>query len=273
MIRVFRRLYGLGVRRLIVSVMLVSMLALTLSGCDVDTPQNTFDPKGEVADKQKDVFLAAMWPALIIMIGVLLATVIIVLRFRRRDDDPIPKQTHGNTRLELAWTIAPALLLLGLGIPMVATLWDIGGDPSDDAFQVDVQGVQWQWLFSYPELIDENGQPLGPEIGEVTVPVGREIAINLSSPDVIHSFWLPKIAGKLDAVPGRDNRMWIKVDEPGSYSGQCAEFCGLSHADMTFVVHALSEEDFEAWMAEQGATPARESDGVGGAEQDGNTGE
>jgi cytochrome c oxidase subunit 2 len=236
-------------RRVIVSFALLAMLALFAFGCDVDTPQNTFDTKGEVASKQKDVFLAAMWPALIIMIGVLAATVIILIRFRRRSEDYIPKQTHGNTRLELAWTIAPAIILLALGIPMVATLWDISRDPSDDAFVVNVEGQRFLWRFEYPELVDENGNA-AQTFREVTVPAGREVALHLTSIDVIHSFWVPKLAGKLDAVPGRTNTMWLKADEPGSFSGQCAEFCGLEHANMSLIMHALGEDDFEAWADE-----------------------
>lgn len=269
MSRFTRQIRGLAAnrRRFVVGLMLLGLLALMLSGCDVDTPQNTFDPKGEVADKQKDIFLAAMWPALIIMIGVLVATVVIVLRFRRREGDAIPKQTHGNTKLEIAWTIAPAILLLGLGVPMVATLWDISGDPSDDAYPVDVRGEQFQWVFTYPEIVDENGQPLMgfSRTGDfLTVPAGREIAINLTSNDVIHSFWVPKLAGKLDAVPGRTNTMWIRVDEPGSFAGQCAEFCGLDHANMRLTVTALSEEDFQAWAEEQVAPSDEGEDGGDG---------
>jgi len=236
-------------RRVIMGFALLAMLALFAFGCDVDTPQNTFDPKGPVADKEKNVFLWAMWPALVIMIAVLAATVIIMLRFRRRSEDYIPKQTHGNTTLELAWTLAPALLLLGLGIPMVAVLWDIGRDPSDDAFVVNVEGQRFLWRFEYPELIDENGNP-AQTFTEVTVPAGREVALHITSIDVIHSFWVPKLAGKLDAVPGRTNTMWLKADEPGSFAGQCAEFCGLDHANMSLIMHALGEEDFDAWANE-----------------------
>lgn len=241
---------------------LLVMLALFAFGCGADLPQNTFDPKGEVAEKQKDVFLLAMWPALVIMIAVLAGTVLIILRFRRRSEDYIPKQTHGNTTLELAWTLAPALLLLGLGIPMVSVLWDIGRDPSDDAFVVNVEGQRFLWRFEYPELIDENGNP-AQTFGEVTVPAGREVALHLTSIDVIHSFWVPKLAGKLDAIPGRTNTMWLKANEPGSFSGQCAEFCGLEHANMRLTMIALGEEDFDAWAAEiTGAGPAASAAGV-----------
>ena len=251
-------------RRAIAAVALLAMLAPFAFGCGVDTPQNTFDTKGEVADRQKDLFLYAMWPALIIMILVLGATVIILLRFRRRSEDYIPKQTHGNTTLELAWSIAPAILLLGLGIPMVVAIWDLGRDPSDDAFVVNVEGQRFLWRFEYPELLDENGNP-AQTFREVTVPAGREVALHLTSIDVIHSFWVPKLAGKLDAVPGRTNTMWLKADEPGSFSGQCAEFCGLDHANMTLIMHALGPEDFDAWAAEiTSGGPAASAPGVDG---------
>lgn len=277
MMRIKRHLKGLTVRRAVICILLLGLLALLLSGCDVNTPQNTFDPKGEVADKQKDIFLAAMWPALIIMIGVLLATVVIVLRFRRREGDPIPKQTHGNTTLEIAWTIAPAVLLLGLGIPMVATLWEIGGDPSDDAYPIEVTGQQFSWEFAYPDILDENGAPLVQQSAlsePLIIPAGRQIAIHVTSKDVIHSFWVPKLAGKLDAIPGRMNSMWFKATEPGSFAGQCAELCGLRHAEMHLTVTALSAEDFQAWVDEQTAPPADGQDAPAGdgSEQDGDTG-
>lgn len=254
-------------RQAVAGLALLGLLALFAIGCGVDTPQNTFDTKGEVADRQKTVFLVAMWPALVIMIGVLVATVAILIRFRRRSEDEIPKQTHGNTPLELAWTIAPAILLLGIGIPMVAALWDIGRDPSPDAFQVNVEGQRFLWKFEYPELLDESGDPV-VTFGEMTVPAGREIALNITSIDVIHSFWVPKLAGKLDAIPGRTNTMWLKADEPGSFSGQCAEFCGIGHADMGLLMIALAAEDFEAWVGEVTASGSSAS-AVG---LDGNTG-
>lgn len=274
MMRTIRHLREFVVRRRVVlGVMLLALIALLTVGCDVDTPQNTFDPKGEVADQQKDVFLYAMWPALIIMIGVLLATLVIVLRFRSREGDPIPKQTHGNTKLELAWTIAPAILLLGLGVPMVATLWDIGRDPADDAFPVVVEGQRFSWVFTYPEVLKENGQPVVGVSGagdSMVIPAGREVAVTLEAIDVIHSFWVPKLAGKLDAIPGRQNTMWLIANEPGSFSGQCAELCGIGHGDMLLSVTALGEEDFQAWVDEVTVGGGAESDGA--AEEEGDTG-
>jgi cytochrome c oxidase subunit 2 len=250
------------------------MSVILFSGCDVfatDTPQNTFNPDGEVASTQRDLFLMSMWPALVIMIGVLGAVVVIMLRFRRRSDDEMPVQTHGNTPLELGWTIAPAILLAILAIPMMIALFDIGREPADDAFVVNVEGQRFNWVFEYPEVKDDKGKPL-VKIGELFVPTDREIAINLTSIDVIHSFAIPRIAGTRDAIPSIDadkdgvldhvETMWIKVDEPRSYytddthslyyQGQCRELCGADHANMKIRLYAMDETDFDKWKAEVG---------------------
>lgn len=234
---------------LLTGALVIVLLALFLAGCETDTPQNTFDARGEVARQQRDLFYLAMWPAIVIMFFVLGGLVVTLLRFRRRSPDEVPKQTHGNTKLEIAWTLAPTALLIGLGVPMVALIFDLGRPPSDDAFRVNVTGVQWQWLFEYPDLLDENGEPVGT-IRELHVPAGREVALTITSEDVIHSFWVPKLGGKLDAVPGKENVMWLRADEPGSFSGQCAEFCGLGHAEMRLVLIAHDQEDFQAWADE-----------------------
>ncbi len=238
-------------RRLIPAFILVGLLALFLSGCDTDTPQNTFDTKGEVAKKQADIFFLAMWPAIAVMILVLGGLVVIMLRFRETDPQHIPPQVHGNTRLELAWTIAPAILLLAIGIPMVATIYDLGREPSEDAFRVDVIAQRFSWEFQYPEYTDEDGTPLSVFDQEgFHIPAGREVAFYLESVDVIHSFWLPKLGGKLDIVPGQTRVLWLRADEPGSFSGQCAEFCGLNHADMRMTVIAQPQAELDAWAAE-----------------------
>ena len=183
-----------------------------------------------------------------------------MVRFRSRRGQGLPRQVHGNTRLEIAWTVAPAVLLLGLAVPMVAAIADLGRAPSKDALQVKVIGRQWIWEFQYPDFKDAQGNPLS-SFTELHIPVGREIAASLESQDVIHSFWVPRLAGKLDVVPGRTNRFWFNATEADTYSGQCAEFCGLGHAEMRLVVVAESEADFQAWVDEQLAKTA----GAGGS--------
>jgi len=255
---------------------LLSVFALLLAGCDADVPQNTFDDQGPVARDQERLFLLAMWPAIVVMIGVLAACVIILLRFRRRSPDEVPVQTHGNTRLELTWTIAPALLMLGLGIPMLVMIWDQGGDPPADAYHVNVIGQRFSWEFQYPDIVDESGNPVSV-FNEAHIPVGRDVAFHLRSIDVIHSFWLPKLGGKLDVIPcievpladgatkppddpkapgvpdcigGSVNTLVLKADRAQTLHGQCVELCGTGHGDMKMIVHADDEADFEAWADE-----------------------
>lgn len=258
--------------RAIASLMLIALLALMLSGCDIietDTPQNTFDTQGEVADKQANIFYIAMWPALVILFGVLGGILLIALRYRERDpNSPPPRQVHGNTRLEIAWTIAPAVLLLLIGIPMVALIGDLDADADDDAYTIDVIGQRYSWIFQYPEELDSEGQPLQTFDGVAHIPVDRQVNFRLRSLDVIHSFWVPKLGGKRDVFPclvsnpdadpidvpecegGQLNQLWLVADEPQSFSGQCAEYCGLEHANMRLTVVADDEADFRAWVDE-----------------------
>jgi len=250
----------MGVRRpglrLLLTLALV-LLAVLLAGCETKDPQNTFSPVGDVADDQRDLFNLVLWPAVVILILVEGLLVVALLRFRRRSPDELPKQVHGNTRLELAWTIAPALLLMVLAVPTVASIVELGRAPSADALKVTAIGQQWVWSFQYPDYKDAQGNVLTvfgtpEELPEMHIPPNLEIAVQLQSADVIHSFWVPKLAGKTDAIPGRNNRMWLIAREPGTYSGQCAEFCGLAHAEMRFVVVVHENmDDFQQWVDDQ----------------------
>jgi cytochrome c oxidase subunit II len=242
----------IAARRLVPALLLIASSFL-LSGCEVfSSPQNTFNPAGKVAEDQKFQFLFVMWPALVIMILVLGACVAIPLMFPRKKGDPgLPKQVHGHTGLELTWTIIPAILLAVIAVPTVAGINDLGREPAEDALIVRVEGQRFTWLFDYPE-IDAGGAPLGNEPNLLRIPVGREVGLQIYSTDVNHSFWIPKLAGKTDAINEHANHMWIRADEAGTFVGQCAEFCGLSHSDMRFEVIAMPEAEFDAWVQEQG---------------------
>lgn len=245
---------------------LLPILVLGMAGCGVEAPQNTFSPAGEVAEKQRTIFYMAMWPAVAILIGVWVVLVVALIRYRRRPGRPLPKQVHGNPVMEVMWTLAPLALLLGLAVPMVSTIFHLGRNPKPEALRVRVIGHQWVWEFQYPTIVDENGKPLTilgtpDRPPELHVPVGREIALEITSADVIHSFWVPRLGGKMDAIPGKFNHMWLIINKPGVYPGQCAEFCGLLHADMRLLVVAHdSEEDFQRWAQEM---LARQSKGGG----------
>jgi cytochrome c oxidase subunit 2 len=251
----------------LVALIVLTLLCLLAAGCigDTDTPQNTLAPEGEVANQQRDLFMLAMWPALVVMILVLGGILVMVLRFRRRPDDAIPKQTHGNMSLEVAWTIVPTLIIIiFVGIPMIPAIFELGDEPASDAFPVNVTGQRFNWFFEYPEILDAEGQPVqAARPGELHIPAGRQVALTLKADDVIHSFGVPRLAGTRDAIPGEENTFWIKADQPGSFAGQCRELCGTGHADMLILVTALNEEDFEDWSREMAAGAKKVPDGGG----------
>jgi cytochrome c oxidase subunit 2 len=224
-------------------------LAALLAACRQPYPYNTLTPAGPVADKQADLFNIVFWIAVAVFVLVEGALVVAMIRFRSRGAGETPKQIHGNTRLEVIWTILPALLLAGVAVPTVGTLFDLADVP-EGGLRVQVIGPQWWWEIQYPELdvITAN---------EVHVPTDRPVNLTLRSDDVIHSFWVPRLAGKQDLIPGRDIELSISAPEPGTYRGLCAEYCGLSHANMRFRVIAQEPADFEAWVETQrSAAPA-----------------
>lgn len=221
-----------------------SLVALMASGCgDENLPQNSLDPQGPVArqlDRLIDpVFLVAA-AVFVLVQGLVLY---VAFRYRRRSDDDAPKQVHGNPKAEIAWTIAPAVILLVIGVFTVVTLFDINETPAGPGVvKVTVRARQWWWQYEYPDrgVVTAN---------EMHIPTGQKISLTLLSDDVIHSFWPPKLAGKLDIVPNRVNKMMIQASKPGTYFGQCGEFCGISHANMRLRVIAHTPADFEKWVS------------------------
>jgi len=173
------------------------------------------------------------------------ALVIILIRFRARPDDTgIPPQIEGNTLLEFVWTVVPIILLVILAVPTVRDAYALAQVPQGShVLEVRVTGHQWWWEFQYPQLGITTAD-------ELHIPVGEKVSLQLTSADVIHAFWVPRLGGKVNAIPGQVTTMWLQADQPGTYPGQCAEFCGLSHAEMRFVVVAQSPSDFRQWVQE-----------------------
>jgi cytochrome c oxidase subunit 2 len=231
-----------------------------LTSCVHNSPQDALKPEGSVSRELNNLF----WPVFWIAVGVfvLVAGLILtaIVRFRARDEDEAPVQVHGNTRLELTWTLVPFLLLAGIAIPTVKTVFDINRIPSA-GLEVDATGHRWWWQFSYPAQHISTAN-------EMHIPAGQKVVIHLTSVDVIHNFWPPELAGKLYAIPGRTNRMVIEADHPATYYGQCAEYCGTSHANMRFRIVAQSPSDFDAWMSAQqqgpGAIDPADADALAG---------
>ncbi len=169
------------------------------------------------------------------------------LRFRRRAPLPFqePPQIHGNTRLEVMWATVPALILVGLFGITVSRLGDLSQLPTDpNTLHISVTGRQFQWDFGY-------GNSGVTTTNDLHLPVGTPLVFDVTSVDVIHSFWVPALYGKIDANPGRVNRITYTVNQPGTYRGVCAELCGNGHAGMQFRVEAVSQADFDTWLADQ----------------------
>jgi cytochrome c oxidase subunit II len=211
--------------------------------------QTTLHPKGPSARTILNLFTPFFWIAVVIGIAVCVATVYVAIRYRRRSDDERPVQTHGNTPLEIGWTIIPALLLIVMAVPTVAVIFSLAKPPTGpDVVHIDVTGHQWWWEYGYKDK--DTGFTTA---NEMHIPVGRPVYLSLRSIDVIHSFWVPNLAGKKDVVPGRTQFLKIEASQPGTWLGQCAEFCGLSHANMRLRVIADTPADYAKWVASQKA--------------------
>jgi cytochrome c oxidase subunit 2 len=162
---------------------------------------------------------------------------------RSRDADG--QQVHGNTRLELIWTVIPVVILAAIGTVVFVELPNISGAPASAAnkLEITVEGHQFYWLFEYP-----NG---ARSINELHVPVGQDVELKVLSADVVHSWWIPQLQGKIQAIPGRTNHTWFRVDRAGTYYGQCAELCGLYHDVMKATVVATSQADYKSFISSQ----------------------
>ncbi|HUW04289.1 MAG TPA: cytochrome c oxidase subunit II [Acidimicrobiales bacterium] len=245
----------------------LAIVALAVSACgtawDDDAPMDTFRPAGSQADKIFDLVVPVFLIAGVVFVLVMGAALYIAFKFRAADgDDALPEQTHGNTRLEIGWTILPAVILAFVAVFTVATILDLA-DQSEDALSIDVYGQQWWWGYEYDTNSD--GAVDFVTANELVIPAGEEVNLSITSRDVIHSFWAPALNGKKDAVPGRIHPLTFEAAEPGLYIGQCTEFCGLSHAYMRLRVVALAPADYAEWVANQErqavepSTPAAEA--------------
>lgn len=236
--------------------LVVGALFVCLLACTPSHPMSTFDTLGPVARSQAILFYVIFWVGLVVFIAVEAAIIYAAVRYRRRKNQGDPPQIHGNHKLEITWTIIPVIILAIVAIPTVITIFDNHNSPKtpeEGGLLVEAIGHQWWFEFRYPEsgVVTAN---------ELYIPVGEVVNVDLVSVDVIHSFWIPKIAGKVDMVPGVDNTIWIQADEPGEFYGQCAEFCGVAHANMRFKVIAKPKAQFDQWLRDQAASAVESAD-------------
>lgn len=256
-------------RRRSLAVRGLSALGLTglLAGCAAEgKPLDIFQGDGSQSQIINDLQIPVFWIAVVVGVLVMAAVLLIVVKFRAKpDDDDLPAQTHGALGLELGWTLLPAVLLAFVAVGTVVTIFDLAETP-EDAIEIDVYGQQWWWGFEYD--VDQDGEIDITTATEMVIPAGQDVVVNIKSRDVIHSFWIPALNGKKDAVPGRTHQINIQADEPGIYRGQCTEFCGLSHSRMQMRVIALPQDEYDAWVENQlqdAATPT-DAEAVAGLE-------
>ena len=219
---------------------------------------------GVPKDDFQGLFNITLWiaiPIFLLVEGLLLYA---IFRYRRRSASEMPNQIEGNRNLELFWTVASFLIIAVLFVLTVRSFQeDYEVEADEDVtpdLMVHVTGYMFNWDYEY--FLGEGEETGMMTTKEVKIPAGRNVLLEITSSDVQHSFWVPDLAGKVDAIPGYVNSMWLKVDEPGTYIGQCAEYCGLNHYEMLIEVDVMEPEAFDQWLAE-GMAAATEFEPIG----------
>jgi cytochrome c oxidase subunit 2 len=262
------------------------MISLLLADADAATQNlSIFDPVSPPAEWIRDLSVLVLAITGFIFIAVEGILIYSIVRFRRRAAigiNPVadatglaeaePPQVYGSKPIEIAWTAAPALVVFVLVLVSARTLWEVNRPPpppqeDDNTLFVTVIGRQWWWEYTYDHY---NGRELGfTTANELHMPasedgLARRVYLTLKSADVCHSFWVPRLAGKTDCIPGRTNSMWFQTDRAGLYVGQCAEYCGTQHANMLLRVVVDSPRVFERWLEKEQKPAAEDPDARAG---------
>ena len=271
-------------RRFLAPLFVLLTLAVTSCASASSTPQTTLKPAGPEGRYIDSLFWPVFWIAVAVFCLVLGVTTYCVVRFRARGEDDAPKQIHGSAKLEITWTIIPFLILVGVGAASVIGTFHLARTPkgapmtltaasatspatiTGDVLEVNVIAHRWWFEFRYPGLgaIDPTTGKRTDLVtaGELHIPVRKNVYLDITSnepagspegvgPGVIHNFWIPRLAGKIYAIPGRHSKLILNADNPGIYPGQCSEFCGISHANMRMRAVAQTADQFAAWVTNQ----------------------
>jgi cytochrome c oxidase subunit 2 len=238
---------GISRLRRIASFGITVGLVLALAACEQSHPNTTFTPHSDYGRAIDFLWDRLLLLGTIVFVLVEAGILYIVFRYRKREGDQPPPQTHGNVIIEILWTLIPAFILLFIAVPTVRTIFKTQAKAVAGALEIEVTGHQWWWEFRYPEygIITAN---------EIYIPTGRTVNFKLTSVDVIHSFWTPQLGGKRDAVTNRTNYIWLTPDsslKPSEWNGFCTEYCGTSHAKMRFRVFTVKPDQFASWVENQ----------------------
>lgn len=229
------------------SIIVLVGFSLLLAACANGGPLDSLDPQGPIAEDIDGLFKMTLYIATGIFIFVQAAILVAVFAFRDRKGRKEPKQTHGNAKLEVLWTVIPVVILAAIAVPTVQTVFKYT-ECAPDAMHIEVVGHQWWFEYNYVDYDIATANVL-------VIPTDTEICLDMTSDDVIHNYWIPKLNGKRYLVPGQDTVLLLEAPDPGEYWGHCAEFCGLSHALMRARVEAMEPASFEAWAVAQEAPP------------------
>jgi cytochrome c oxidase subunit 2 len=234
-------------RRLAIAA-LTAVIVVGLVACSTTVPNTTLAPKTEFGRAIDALWDTLLFWGTIVFILVETFLIYVIVRFRRREGQPAPRHVHGNTTLEIAWTLAPAVILAIIAVPTVKTIFDTQRAAPANALTVEVIGHQWWWEFRYPQygVVTAN---------ELYLPTGRTANFVLRTQDVLHSFWIPQLGGKRDLITNRTNHVWFTPESTAVWNGVCVEFCGTSHANMRFKTFVVSPDQFEAWTGHQKGGP------------------
>ncbi len=228
--------------------LVLALLLLALTACSGPFPQSVFAPQSDYGTAIDGLFWNIFWWAVVVFVIVETLLIVAIVRYRARPGARAPKPVHGHTALEIGWTLAPALILVFIAVPTMRTIFATAGHAPEGALRVEVIGHQWWWEYRYPTLAISTSN-------ELHLPVGTPIQIEMTSADVIHSFWVPALGGKRDLSQGHTTRIAFRADSAGEYWGQCAEFCGASHANMRLRVVVQPDSAFQHWVDGQRAAP------------------
>lgn len=228
---------------------MMAVLTLTIAACEQSHPNTTFTPHSEYGRAIDFLWDRLLLLGTIVFVLVEAGLIYIMIRYRKRETDQRPPQTHGNVVVEIIWTLIPAFILLFIAVPTVRTIFKTQAKAIPGALEIEVIGHQWWWEFRYPEYNITTAN-------EIYLPTGRTVNFKLTSVDVIHSFWIPQLGGKRDAITNRVNHIWLTPDstmETSEWNGFCTEYCGTSHAKMRFRVYTVQPDQFASWVASQRA--------------------
>jgi len=227
-------------------------LLFAISACSGGHPNSTLVPHSDLGREIDFLWDRLLLLGTIVFVLTEAALLFIVFKYRHREGQAKPPQTHGNAKLEITWTLIPAVILVFIAVPTVRTIWTTQAAAAPGSLNIDVTGHQWWWEFKYPEYGITTAN-------EIYLPAGRTVNFRLRSADVIHSFWAPQLGGKRDVITNRTNYIWLTPDSSTAsqvWNGFCVEYCGTAHTYMRFRVFTVTPQEFDSWVAGQ-RMPAR----------------